>query len=208
RDIGLDLIVEESGSLRLLGKTVGRMDPHVLHVSCHGRNDPPSLFLEDDEGETHRAGPDDLNRELDQDLPRLLFLSACLTSAPDHLVASFAGSLIAKGLPAVLGWGGSIHDREATAFAAALYGLIARRTPLETSVALSRQTLIRGGKDAPPSKDWHLARLHLGALGGGVLCGDAAPRTEGRVRKSFLDQRGQRVPVAGPSEFVGRRRQV
>ena len=76
-------------------------------------------------------------------MPRLLFVSACLTatgagdaghlppgdgrkagpgSGAGGLVAhSLATALVAAGFPAVIGWDGSVDDRAATAFAERLY---------------------------------------------------------------------------------------
>ena len=83
-------------------------------------------------------------------MPRLLFVSACLTAtgadAAGHLppggrpqgrrparsggglvAHSLATALVAAGLPAVIGWDGSVDDRAATVFAERLYRGLADR---------------------------------------------------------------------------------
>ncbi len=150
---------------------------------------------------------------MERNFPRLLFLSACMSSEPDRLLHSFSSDTVLLGAPAVLGWGGAVEDAEATKFAARLYESLAKKTDLETAVAFARHALIAPDPDrpdAPPSRDWHLARLYLGRQGGGPVCGGERPRRRGsrhRGHKEFLDAKAE-VPVAGRDEFVGRRRQL
>jgi len=218
--IGLDLTVEESGALRLLGDCVAnetRESPlDVLHLSCHGTLDPePSLLLEDEEGEPQFVHADQLAGELGGNVPRLLFLSACETASPDQVLGSMAFRMIARGTPAVLGWGAPVRDSEATRFAAELAQRLARHEPLEEAAARARYELLHppevlsAGQAA--SRDWHLARLFLGPKGGGTLCRGTRARHRRdveHVTRVFLDERDQRVPVASAREFVGRRRQM
>jgi len=221
-NLGLDLIVEESGSLKQLVETVSSQDDlQVLHISCHGnlaQPDPksaaiPMLFLETDEGAQEPVSPARFAQEFGSTRPRLLFASACKTGQPDDALAhSFASSLVQRGWPAVLGWSGSVGDKEATRFAAAFYKHLARpNTPLVSALAYARHALITDAaqRDQKPSKDWHLARLYLGASDGGpVCCGTRArnPHPE-RESKAFLDAKRQ-VSVASRWEFVGRRRHL
>ncbi|MFW5636465.1 MAG: CHAT domain-containing protein, partial [Thermodesulfobacteriota bacterium] len=215
--IGMDLIVEESGALPLLAETVSRERPvDLLHLSCHGRNEPePALNLEDLEGRAVQTRPRELNAALGQHRPRMLFLSACLTSEPNRLLNSFSSEMIRFGMPAVLGWGGSVGDAAATGFAAVLYESLARKNTLEYAVAAARSHLLNppevNGQKQPPARDWHLARLYLGPDGGGILCGGEKARRRGtrtRGHREFLDARNRQVPVASRDEFVGRRREI
>lgn len=139
-NIGMDLTVEESGSPELLGECMTVQAPlDVLHVSCHGNNDPePVLLLEDQEGKKLPTGTGRLAESLGDHVPKLLFVSACLTSDPDQLLNSFSTDMIRRGAPAVLGWGGSVQDREATRYAERLYGFLAKKNSLESSVARAR----------------------------------------------------------------------
>jgi len=214
--VGMDLTVEESGTLGLLAETLGAEPAavDVLHVSCHGKAEPhPHVLLEDEVGDPKAASADDLADKLAGRAPRLLLVSACETAQADHVLNSLAATLIHRGFPAVLGWGGPVSDGEATAFAAALYEHLALGEALEEAIARARTSLIRASRDsaAGVSRDWHLARLYLGARGGGALCGGRRARRRydpAYAYKAFLNDKAREVPVAGPHEFVGRRRQI
>ncbi|MCP4691548.1 MAG: CHAT domain-containing protein, partial [Desulfobacterales bacterium] len=214
--IGMDLTVEESGAPVLLADCLAREHPvDVLHISCHGTNSPgPLLMLETEEGDKAPAGPGALSRSLGGATPRLLFISACMTSEPDAFLNSFSSEMIRRGAPSVLGWGGSVGDVEATRFASGLYQRLARSDALEEAVARSRLLLLRPDREggaAPVSRDWHLARLYLGPRGGGTFARGEMARRPGRAvsgHKEFLDAKNKRIPVAGYREFVGRRRAI
>ena len=210
--IGMDLVVEESGTLPLLADCVaqhGQLD--VLHLSCHGTLAPePRLVLEDEEGATCPVGADELSQEIGGNRPRLLCLSACETAASDRVIGSLGLGMIQRGMPAVLGWGGFVRDGEATEFASRLYRHLARHEPLAESVAWARLGLLTP-EAGPRGRDWHLARLFLGPQGGGVLCGGKRTRHRQDAEhayKAFLNEEDQQIRVAGRREFVGRRRQM
>ncbi|MCA9707373.1 MAG: CHAT domain-containing protein [Myxococcales bacterium] len=211
----LDLYVEESGTATELGRHLSRLAEQapvqVVHLSCHGTTRPsPSLALEDEVGglalSPARAVSDALGPDARQ--VALLFLSACQTAeSTEGEVSSLARALVDDGVPAVLGWAGSVYDREASAFAAALYKRLAGGVDLPRAVAKARRGIEeRWRRHGGSSHHWHLARLLLGPTGGGPLATAGARR---RVRRQmapqFLD-RGRQVPVAGPDRFVGRRR--
>ncbi len=218
--VGMDLTVEESGTPEFLAECIAREKPvDVLHISCHGTMEgKPALMLENEVGEPYPFTADDLARTLGGNKPRLLFLSACMTSEPDALLNSFSADMLRRGVPAVLGWGGSVRDAEATRFAESLYGYLSRSERLEVALAYSRLELFETKKEkdkkdisAPDSRDWHLARLYLGQGGGGVLSeGQKARRRRGVEygHKEFLNVKESKIPVAGRREFVGRRRQI
>ncbi len=57
RDLRLDLVVEESGTLDLLSACLATEKPDVVQISCHGQLKPePGLWLEDDFGDPALAG--------------------------------------------------------------------------------------------------------------------------------------------------------
>ncbi|MCP4534123.1 MAG: CHAT domain-containing protein, partial [Delftia sp.] len=209
-----DLTVQESGHLPLLVESLARVDGgvDVLHISCHGTAWPePLLLLEDELGFESRVTAEDLARALPAQRPRLIFLSACETAEPSALLDAMTTTLIRRGAPAVLGWGGPVGDHEATRFAAELYRHLALGQGLAAAVAKARQELVDPNQmGAEPSRNWHLARLAVGREGGGVVTeGGRARRVAGMAaQKIFLDARRERVAVAGPREFVGRRRQL
>ena len=140
--LGMALTVEESGARGFLARTVAEERPDLVHISCHGGNEPgPVLILEDEKGGRDDATPETLSRAMGRRPPRLVFLSACLTAAPrtgTELVGSFASDMIGRGIPAVLGWGGSVGDAEATRFAGWFYENLARGETAETAAAFAR----------------------------------------------------------------------
>jgi tetratricopeptide (TPR) repeat protein len=212
--LGMDLTVEESGTLPLLVQCMAREKPvDVLHLSCHGDNDPQScLLLEDDEGGPVPAGFSDLRSKLGQNMPRLLFVSACKTSEPNRFLNSFSTEIISRGCHAVLGWGGSVSDAEATRFTRFFYEYLSQQNTLEDSLARARSKLLASpDPDGYASRDWHMARLYIGAKGGGVLAtgeNGRKPLPPEAGVKEFLNIKDQTIQVAGRHEFVGRRRQI
>lgn len=216
RDSGMELVIEESGTLRLLGARVVEVKPDVVHITCRGTLRPqPALLLEDEFGNPSLTTMQELARELVGQRIRLLFLSACQAVMTDDLVSSPIWSLVQSVAPAVLGWAGLMRDHEAEDFARFLYRRLAAGEPLAQAVAHARFEMLspeRGRPLAPtggPSRDWHLARLYLAPTGGGVLATGKKgrhPRPRGDAFKAFLNRQKQEVPVANPFEFVGRRR--
>ncbi len=163
-------------------------------------------------------------------VPRLLFVSACLTATgaddPGHLPpgsghkgGTGAGSRRAgwwrirwrrrwwrRGCRRCSGWDGSVGDRAATVFAERLYRGLADRGDLAVAVGDARRALLES-EDPVVRADWHLARLWLGPGGGGPLVAGSRKRslvTATRGTKMFLDRK-QQVPVAAAEMFVGRR---
>src|SRR5205085_6925622 len=110
------------------------------------------------------------------------------------------------GVPAVIGWDGSVGDQAATAFAECLYRRLADRADLAVAVGDARRVLLESD-DPVLRADWHLARLWLGPAGGGPLVAGRRKRslvTATHGTKTFLDRK-QQVPVATAEMFVGRR---
>jgi hypothetical protein len=187
----------------------------------------PVLLMEDEVGGGRLTTAADLAGLLTI-RPRLLFVSACLTAtgadASGHLppgdgrkgvpgpgigglvAHSLATALVAAGIPAVVGWDGSVGDRSATVFAERLYRGLADRADLAVAVGDARRVLLES-EDPAVRADWHLARLWLGPAGGGPLVAGARKRslvTATRGTKTFLGRK-QQVPVAAAQMFVGRR---
>ena len=191
--LGLDLVVEESGNPDRLAERLAEVGTmQVLHLSCHGRSQPaPALLFETDEGESLPTPAAGLIETLHNHLPRLLFVSACESSAaPEALADPLALTLVRANVPAVLGWDGSVYDHEATAFASALYENLSRRGRLEEAVGAARRALLNA-PGPQRSRDWHRARLWLGRSGGGALVGGSRRRLAAdHGYKEFLDKRG------------------
>ncbi|MFC9261326.1 CHAT domain-containing protein [Streptomyces hydrogenans] len=208
----------------------------VVHLSCHGLNNwrkspeaaaTPVLLLEDDLGDGRPTSAKELVGLLTPP-PRLAFVSACLTATgadvaghppagperrdapaagPGAAVAhSLATELVAAGIPAVIGWDGSVGDRAATLFAEHLYVQLSRRVEVAWAVAAARRRLLEC-PDEHVRADWHLARLWLGPAGGGPLVAGTVKRQmvpAHHATTRFLDRKHQ-LPVAAAGMFVGRR---
>ena len=107
---GMDLTVEESGSLELLGECMARENTtnpvDVLHISCHGTYGPedtkkenPLLLFETEEGDPSPAAEAQLDGALGGNKPGLLFLSACMSSEPGEFFTSLSAAMIRRALP-------------------------------------------------------------------------------------------------------------
>jgi tetratricopeptide (TPR) repeat protein len=235
-----DLLVEDTGDPDQLARRLAEAGGvPVLHLSCHGLNNwvprpgavpVPALVMEDEAGGPRMVTAADLTGLLTT-VPRLLFVSACLTATAgitgagddlpagegrkagpagdggDGLVAhSLATALVSAGVPAVLGWDGSVADVAATVFAQRLYRALADRADVAVAVGDARRALLGSG-DRWVRADWHLARLWLGPAGGGpAVAGTRKRSLTGATRgtRVFLDRK-QQVPVTAPPMFVGRR---
>jgi tetratricopeptide (TPR) repeat protein len=234
----VDLVVDDSGDPVQLGHRLAELGGMpVVHLSCHGHNSWPArpggpgvpvLMMEDETGGGRPTTAGDLTRLLTA-RPRLLFVSACLTATgsgeSDGLppgggrkggdpgggpaAQSLATALVTAGVPAVIGWDGSVRDTAATVFAARLYAALADRAGLAEAVGDARRALLESADEAV-NGDWHLARLWLGPGGGGPLVAGTRkrsliPATHGT--QVFLAGKPQ-VPVASAEMFVGRRPQL
>ena len=236
-DSRVDLVVEDTGDPEQLGHRLADLDGMpVVHLSCHGLNNwsprpgaarVPVLMMESDVGACRLTTAAELVSLLTI-MPRLLFVSACLTAtgadalgllpsgdgnkgesglAGGGLVAhSLATALVTAGVPAVIGWDGSVGDWAATAFAGRLYRGLADRVDVAVAVGDARRVLLESD-DPRVRADWHLARLWLGPAGGGPLVAGTRKRSLVSAvhgTKTFLDRKHQ-VPVAATQMFVGRR---
>ncbi|MFT3718265.1 CHAT domain-containing protein [Pseudorhodoferax sp.] len=220
----LHLVVEESGSAALLAERLQLEGPfEALHLSCHGEIDAqrgPFLALEDEDGSMlpcfagelagHLAGADGANG-----MP-LVFLSACRTAeqtaGPGTAARPnepFVRNLVRAGVLNVLGWDGSVYDRDAADFARSFYSALAGYAPVAHAAAQARRQLRQHNlADPRQGRHWHLARLYLGPQGGGALAARGGARrhlASTSHQDQFLDARRE-VPVASRSAFVGRRR--
>ena len=228
RRLPLSLFVEESGCQSYLKDKLALEGPfEAVHLSCHGDIIPsqgPVLILEDEEGKEAVTPPATIIDALGEKKPSLVFLSACRTAegnrenltegAAKSLATasdSFSQSLISAGVANVLGWDGSVYDRDALFFAERFYDGLARyESPAYSAASARRLSLLSNLDDPATGRHWHLARLYIGAAGGRPLCRRDRPRRRltAAARNEFLDRSEKRVPVATALEFVGRRRQA
>lgn len=221
----LQLVVEESGCADFLKERWAQEGPfEALHLSCHGTilaTGEPVLLLETPEGNGTTVQPGELIATLGEEQATLLFLSACRTAEAGterggDVTESFVRALIRAGVANVLGWDGSVYDRDATAFAETFYSELADFATPQYAAALARTRLLRAHYEDPNNgRHWHLARLYVGPTGGGPCCERGKPRR--RLRrdagfKEFLgkaNRGGERgVLVATAQTFVGRRQEA
>lgn len=215
------LLVEESGTLKGLGRRMGELSPRwdVVHVTCHGLDQPQTLALETDTGELDLVAPRQLQPELATASPRLLALSACLTAQrTEGTQDSFASAMAHAGMPAVLGFASKVPDDAATLFTATLYGHLGRAEPLCEALARTRYEALTADPLTDPLSMaahpavWGAARLFLTQ----AVTRLAAPEDQRDPRvlarkpdpEAFLRAMGRSIKVAPAARFVGRRRQL
>jgi len=218
------LTVEESGSLAGLQQRLGASEgvaPDIVHLSCHGGVDDglPVVYLEDQRGERHPVPSAELAAVLAASAGaelRLVVLSACGTAAQtsdgEGRRSTLVTDLICSGVDQVLGWDGSVADRDATQFAAEFYKALTARQDVVAAAARARQRLLTEHAREPAfGRHWHMARVYLGPRGGQALLAQGGQRRALRSavgEEHFLDKARAAVPVATRSHFVGRRRAI
>ncbi len=212
RGLNAHLVIEESGSaagLALRLKKSRRWE--ALHLTCHGDlgRTGPYLALETEEGALDPVDADRLCTLLgdENQMPRLVFLSACRTAErPGASATSFVQALITAGVANAVGWDGSVLDSEAIHFTEPFYRELAGGRSVTYAAAVARHAVL-----AANGAHWHLARVWLGPRGGGPLCmpgNRTRPVHRNAADKVFLDKAKGRVPVATAEQFVGRRRSI
>ncbi|WP_013320604.1 CHAT domain-containing protein [Gloeothece verrucosa] len=207
----LSLTVEESGCLKELGEWVASKERgyfDVIHLSGHAKieGNKPYFITETEYGDRHDASAEDIARELQFDLPKLLFLSGCRTGYSDgDEILSMAEELLEKGAKAVLGWGQPVRDREAADTAATLYEKLSQGFTLSESLAFAYQTLL--GSQA---RDWHCLRLYVrGSIPEALVKrGQRRRLPPVSVVDQFVDPETKYLRVATRETFIGRRRDL
>ena len=175
--------LESDGQVELVwvdGQTYGDLEDamdhgpwHVFHFVGHGGYDRDSdegtIALASELGRTDAVGADDLSRLLGEHYTlRLVVLNACDTGRGSALdvFSSTAGSLVRRGIPAVVAMQFAITDDAAIRFAQTFYQNVAKRLPVDTSVMRARRALRRAKKD---TLEWGTPVLYLRAPDGRVF---------------------------------------
>jgi CHAT domain-containing protein len=153
----------ESGLVQIRTLTAGKVTlenfqqalrehrPHLLHFVGHGtiQEEKASLVIENPQGTALLLPAAELT-DLLRDTPiRLAVLNACDTGATPNndAVTSVAGSLVAAGMPAVIGTTRVIDDEAALLFTRELYRSFTAGYSIEESVVEARKALSVEGWD-------------------------------------------------------------
>jgi hypothetical protein len=122
------------------------LQPHLLHMFCHGTADGPRLLV----AQRDDLAVLELSAENFGDLARpsllapwLITLNCCEGAAPGEQTVSLASGMVRNGLPAVLGMRKAIDARMADTFCTDLY-----------QAALARLAVIVTGGRAPAPLNW------------------------------------------------------
>jgi tetratricopeptide (TPR) repeat protein len=138
---------------------------HVLHFIGHGgfnaATQEGTLALAQEDGSTYHLGADSLAMLLrGHPSLRLVVLNACDTGRASALdpFSSVAGSLIRRGIPAVLAMQHEITDLAALEFSRTFYEGLADRLPVDLSVTEARQAIRLA---LPGSLEWGTPVLYM-----------------------------------------------
>ncbi len=211
--------VVEDGTLSELERRLKTDSYDVVYLSGHGelRPDGPCLLMEDDVGDLDRVGTERLHRTLEraQTMPRLVVLQSCETADGRDDVASMAAGLVARGVPAVLGWVRPVADIDATTAGCDLLDRLATGHDLTEAIAFTRRQLAQADLErlqktgASRAQTFAWATMHLvtrQAAGFQIDTSAPAPQREGPTSGEvyrFLGDGRMRVLREG---FIGRRR--
>jgi hypothetical protein len=169
----------EEISLEFVGGKVSQIrpalakDPDVLHFISHGYVDEtigPCLLLEQENGDLLQATQLVIENQLLAALPpnprlRLIVLNGCQTSQePSHAGFDSLAYALARQIDSVVAMQYPVSDRNAQAFAGALYRNLAISMPLDVAVTSARQELIRDST-AEDVWDWLAPVLVSGGQG-------------------------------------------
>ncbi|MCA2624025.1 MAG: CHAT domain-containing protein [Microcystis sp. M20BS1] len=207
----LSLTVEESGCIKELGELIASKDREyfdVIHLSGHAtiKDQKPYFITETEYGDRQDTSAEDIARELQFNLPKLLFLSGCRTGYSDgDEILSMAEKLLENGAKAVLGWGQPVRDNEAADTAAILYEKLSQGFTLSESLAFAYQKLLEN-----QARDWHCLRLYVrGSIPEALVRrGQKKPLPPVSVVDQFVDPETKYLRVATRETFIGRRRDL
>jgi len=213
KNLAIDIDVEDSGSLEGLREKLEREAYDVVHISGHAdidKDGTPFFVMEDETGYRCDVTPDVLwQKALAENPPRLLFLSGCRTGeTPEGLAdSSFAQQLVEQHqVPAVLGWGRSVADDQATRAEEIIYHELSRGKDLLSAVMRARQELQQAFQSRS-HQAWTMLRLYSGGMPFSPLVQPGQPiRPKTRIlAHTFLRNSDVKILTEG---FVGRRRQL
>lgn len=151
-----------SATLSELRRALMRQHFHVLHFMGHGAFDERSggvLIFTDRSGRAAPVTGGDLGVMLrDHTSLRLAVLNACegARTDPHDPFAGVAGTLVRRGIPAVIAMQFEVTDHTAVEFAPALYGALAAGYPIDGALAEARKAVY-----AVSPLEWATPVLHM-----------------------------------------------
>lgn len=211
--LAIDMEVEDSGSLPGLREQLVRDNYDVVHLSGHADIDKkghPFFIMETETGRPQFVTPAELWREaLIENPPALLFLSGCRTgeTPAEQAATSFAQHIVEQfHVPAVLSWGRSVSDQQATLAEQFIYQELSRGRDLLSVVQRARHELLQRFQTAP-HQAWPLLRLYSdGRTHTPLVQPNQKVRPKARQMVHTTLQNSQVKILA--TGFVGRRRQM
>jgi Tol biopolymer transport system component len=145
----------ERATLSQLHNMISRPDDvHILHYVGHGaydkRTEAGILLLEDELGGPHEVTGEEIGSLLqDERSLRLVVLNTCEGARSSHVdpFSGVASSVVAFGIPSVIGMQFEITDDAAITFSGRLYGALAQGYPVDAALAEARKAIFAGGYD-------------------------------------------------------------
>ena len=139
----LHIDIAETGTLKELKEKVTENDYHIVHISGHGIYDETVnmgyLCMEND-----YIGRHDVDSKKLADVftgcqsIRMIFISACSSGTENAAVTGIASSLLANGLPMVIGMRMPVSDAAATLVAGQFYENIIKRKDADHALQMAR----------------------------------------------------------------------
>ncbi|MGA1864315.1 MAG: tetratricopeptide repeat protein [bacterium] len=161
RNNELEIDIAEGGTLDEMEKMLANKDYHVVHLSSHGFYDREIqtgyLLMEGESGMEKRVSAKEFAEKLiGSRSVRLLFLSACQSGSETEQNTGLAQSLIANGIPMVIGMKYSVMDAAAVLIAESFYKNLTLRRTVSHALQQSRQAY---AKKYPKSFQWIIPAL-------------------------------------------------
>ena len=154
----------EGQTWRDLQQEIRRGPWHIFHFIGHGNFDrgreEGCILLADDHGQFKPCYATNLGRLLARGSLRLVLLNACASgqTSQEDSFSSIAGTLIQKGIPAVLSMQYEITDHAAIEFSRSFYEALTDAMPIDAAVVEAR-TAMSASQDR--SLEWGIPVLHM-----------------------------------------------
>jgi tetratricopeptide (TPR) repeat protein len=209
----VQVVFAELGTVDELDELVTRVEPHVVHLSGHGKvvDGVGSFAFEDERGNLDFVPAPELVRKVFRgvDSVRCVLVNGCETA--QAAVVGLCQSLTASGVPIALGWSAPVADDLATDFTAAFYGQLASGAPVARAAAAARGRIeekarYQGQNGVLQDATFALLQVYAGEREDGVF-------DRSLPAKPYQGPGTQRTTLGDGIEglttgFVGRRRKI